>query len=498
MNYDLTRLALILAVVALFGVSLATPLVAMVDVTPMTGTFSIAEDYGHIDDVPYVWQEINGYCYWASVSMALQYIDIPYDLSQFFAASGIGFSAAYIMVDDAQLFVSGSSIRQQQQLPIFCDVLGIDHMAYFDSNSEWIQLYEPSWVQAGLQVELIDGSEAAFQQLRSTIDEGYPSILWVDPYWLPAIDYVELRDFIYPQDPASPSSGHAVVVVGYNDTAQTVEIMDPGVGAFGSRFGYPDDGRWYYTANYSTLDLAWKALAYGQVAFTPSENVAQNQEDRIGNMIVSRLLGNKTLCAPDLEDIFFASFGEVAFRGLSLDTTIDGIKNYLDQFNETIDREDILGYTGYSHETYMSLQYPAYRGAIEALPSILPSYDVSEVVELGRAAYSHFAAISTNDSVVSFDYRFDGTLLASTYFAIADSYAASGDIDAALEEHSSEIQELSEHFLAIADSWKAAGDALQLVLQGEDLFTPQMAIALLGATSTLLIVGVIVARRRGN
>ena len=495
MNSNVSRLGLTMVVVALLGVSLSTPLVTTVDTTSVVKPFVPATDYGHIDDVPYVWQEINGYCYWSSVDMALQYIDIPYNLYQFFAASGIGFSAAYIMIEDTQLFMSGGAFRQQQNVPVFCDLLGIDHKAYFDSNSEWIQVVKPIWLEADFNIELIDGSEAAFEQLRSTIDEGYPAVLWVDPYWLPAIDYDELRQYIYPQDPAAPSSGHAIVAVGYNDTAQTVEIMDPGVGAFGSRYGYPDDGRWHYTANYSTLELAWNTLGYGQVVFKPSGEIVQNQEERIGNHIVDRLLGNTTSYAPDLEDLFFASFGEVAFRGLSLDSTVNGILNYLDQFDETIDREDILRFTGYSHELFMSMQYPAYRGALESLPSVLPSYDVTEVVELAREAYPHMAVLSTNDSLVDLAYRFDGTLIASTYFAIADSYEVSGDIDEAVQEHSSEIEELAEHYLAIADSWKAAGEALDAILSDSDsLLLPLY--AGVSITAGILFVGVVIWRRR--
>ncbi len=491
MKRNTIRVTLVLISVALLGVPLATPQALVSSRRNFTQS---ASTYGHIEGVPYVWQEINGYCYWASVDMALQYTGLDLDLGEFFAASGIGFSSAYIMIDDAQLFLSGSAFRQQQQLPIFCDVLGIDHIAYFDSNSEWIGLFEPSWVQAGFNMELIDGSEAAFQQLRSTLDEGYPVIIWVDPYWLPAIDYVELRDFFSPQDPATPSSGHAIVIVGYNDTAQTVEIMDPGVGAFGSRFGYPDDGRWYYTANYSTLNLAWEALAYGQVAFTPRENEVQNQEERMGNMIVSRLLGNRTLCAPDLEELFFASFGEAAFRGLSLDTTVDGIKNYLSQYNDTDDWPYVLASTGLSHESYMSLQYPAYRSALEALSSLMPSYDVSEVIGLGRAAYPHMAALSNNDSLVDFYYTYDGSELTRTYFGIAERYQETEDIDLVLDEFAEDIDSLAEHFLGIADAWQAAGEALESVLKGSDsvLFT----LVGIGALTTSIFVVLVIARRR--
>lgn len=496
-NCNLPRLALTLVVVALFGVSLATPVMSSVDTISIVNTYHVTEDSGRIDGVPYVWQEINGYCYWAAVTMALKTIGIDFDLYGFFAASGIGFSAAYIMIDDVQLFISGSAFRQQQQIPVICEVLGVEHVAYFDSNSPWIQVAEPLWVDAEFNIEMLDGSDEAFQQLRDTIDEGYPAVLWVDPYWLPAEDYEVLRDLMAPQDPAAPSSGHAIVVTGYNDTSQTVEILDPGVGAFGENFGYPDDGRYSYTANYSTLDLAWNTLGYGNVVFKPGPTV-ENQEERLGNFIVDRLLGNRTSYAPDLEELFFAGFGESAFRGLSLDTTVEGIRNYLGNYNDTDDWVRVLATTGASHEQFMTLQYPSYRAALEALPSLMPSYDLTEVIELGKEAYPHMAALSTNDSMVSLNYAYDGSELTTTYFALANSYQTTEDIDVTLEAYSDEIQSLANHFLAIADSWKAAGEALQLVLEGEGFLTPQMTITLLGATSTLLIVGVVVVRRRGR
>ncbi|MFW9910427.1 MAG: C39 family peptidase [Candidatus Thorarchaeota archaeon] len=495
MSNDAIHAGLALVVVALLGVSLSTPLVTA-DVTSIAvAPFIPAADYGHIEGVDYVWQEINGFCYWSSVDMALQYIDIPYNLYQFFAASGIGFSAAYIMIEDTQLFLSGSSFRQQQNVPMFCELLGIEHEAHFDSNSEWIQIAEPLWADAGFNIELIDGSEDAFEQMRASVDEGYPVVLWVDPYWLPAVDYFELREYLYPQDPAAPSSGHAIVAIGYNDTAQTIEVMDPGVGAFGERYGYPNDGRWYYTMNYSTLDIAWNTLGYGQVVFKPGAEEVSNLEERIGKLIVERLLGNRTSYAPEMEEIFFASFGEAAFRGLSLDTTKEGIKNYLNQFDESEDRADILRFTGYSHELFMSLQYPSYKGALESLPSVMPSYDLTDVLELGRQAYPHMEALSTNDSLVNLTYAFDGTLLATTYFAIADSYESSGDIDEAVEAYSSEIETLAEHLLAVADSWKSAGDALNAILSNR-LVNPPVFVLLLGVTSGLIIVIVIIWRRR--
>ncbi|MHA2084727.1 MAG: hypothetical protein ACXABD_13300, partial [Candidatus Thorarchaeota archaeon] len=56
-----------------------------------------------LSDVPYVWQEINGFCAWAAVSMALQYIDVDLNLHDVFAASTIGFSFVNIRFNDTLL-----------------------------------------------------------------------------------------------------------------------------------------------------------------------------------------------------------------------------------------------------------------------------------------------------------------------------------------------------------------------------------------------------------
>ena len=491
MKRNTIRVVLVLTAVALLGVPLTTPRTAPPSIaqifTSGTGT------NGHIDGVPYVWQEINGYCYWASVDMALQHLGLNLDLGEFFAASGIGFSAAYFMIDDLQTFMSGSAFRQQQQIPYIAELLGLEYIAYFDSNSEWIQIIEPYWVDWGFNLELINGSEEAFGKLRDTINAGYPAVLWVDPYWLPAEDYADLRDVLTPQDPAAPASGHAIVVTGYNDTSETVEIMDPGVGAFGENYGYPSDGRYSYTANYSTLDLAWNTLGYGLIAFTSGETL-DNQEERIGAFIADRLLGNATSYSSDLEGLFFASFGESAFRGLSLDTTIDGIKNYLGEYNDTNDWPYVLAVTGISHESFMSLQYPAYKSALEALPSLMPSYDLTDVVEAGRTAYPHMAALSTNASLVDLYYAYNGSELTRTYFGIAERYQETEDIDIALNEYAVEIDSLAEHFLAIADAWQAAGESLDAVLDGSDpIFLMMLGI---GALTTSIFVVLVVIRRR--
>ncbi|MGY5855293.1 MAG: hypothetical protein RTS72_01750, partial [Candidatus Thorarchaeota archaeon] len=70
-------------------------------------------DAVEITGVPFVWQELNGFCYWATLSMALQSIGIQFDLAHVLAATGIGFTAGYVRYEDTMMLVPGSMFRQQ-------------------------------------------------------------------------------------------------------------------------------------------------------------------------------------------------------------------------------------------------------------------------------------------------------------------------------------------------------------------------------------------------
>jgi hypothetical protein len=144
---------------------------------------------------------------------------------------------------------------------------------------------------------------------------------------------------------------------------------------------------------------------------------------------------------------------------------------------------------------FMTMEYPAYRGALESLSHVLPSYDVEEVVELGRLAYPHFEAISNNDSLTDLFYTYNGSLLTSTFFSMADEYTDTRDLDSSIEAYSSEIQEISNHLLAIADSWKAAGEALDHILEHQGGTVLPIVIGIGIATIGFPVV-VLIARRR--
>jgi hypothetical protein len=72
---------------------------------------SSSKGAAYLEDIPYVWQEVNGFCHWSSLSMALQFLGLPMNLYDVFAITGIGLSAVYIHLGDTRIFVSGSNYR---------------------------------------------------------------------------------------------------------------------------------------------------------------------------------------------------------------------------------------------------------------------------------------------------------------------------------------------------------------------------------------------------
>ncbi|MHA2086545.1 MAG: hypothetical protein ACXABD_22620, partial [Candidatus Thorarchaeota archaeon] len=190
MRVSSSRILSIVVVMALLAVpSTTTDVTESIDESVESNYVISSEGYGSISGVPYVWQEMNGFCQNAAVTMAINAAGVPLSLHDYFAVSGIGFSMAYIRLDDTLLFLPGSIFRQQFQLIPTCELYGLNHSIYLDSTYEWTATIVSAWQSWGINATLIDGEDEAFNILKENIDTGTPVVLWVDPYFLPAVDY---------------------------------------------------------------------------------------------------------------------------------------------------------------------------------------------------------------------------------------------------------------------------------------------------------------------
>jgi len=487
--------AVIMVATLLCVTALSLPIdAATLTSTQQDTTCQSSAGYGYLSDIPYQWQEINGFCHWSALSMALRHAGAPLDLHNLFAASGIGFSAGYIRYEELAVFLSGAMLRQMEPLPTIASFYGLSIDIYMDDDVGIGTAYGPAMVAWGLNYTDMDGWTDTLDLIRTTIDDGYPLAIWTDPYYLPPSDY----DFARTQGLQSQDtgSGHSVLCVGYNDTAGEVRIMDPGVGAFGENFGFPNDGRWLYSVSYSTLQNAMMHMSYGSVVIRTGNGPSDDFTSSLASYICERLRGDRSSYGEGLENIFFANFGADAFRGLSYDLTKESIIAYLDDVSPNKDdRYYTLIILGLQIEMGITLQYLSYRESLKTLPRILADLDLEAFLESASPAVSHLAWLSENASLIDPYYSINGTILTQTLTNIADLYDETDDLDAAIEFYEQDLEDIRGHLIAIADAWVAAADTLEAALQGTDI---TMQLVVVSGLAIVIAVVAILYRRRST
>jgi hypothetical protein len=445
---------------------------------------------GIVENVPYVWQEINGLCAWAATSVAAQAAGIDLDLHDVLAATSVGLSFAYVRHNDTWLIYPGAIYMQAEPTQFLADLYGLNLTMYFSSTTPSANELVDLWEGRGINVDTLDGQDDALALMRTTIDEGYPLLISVNPAWLPAYDYDYLRDL------GATGGAHGILIVGYNDTDSSATIIDPGVGSFGANFGYPDDGRGNYTKiTYSNLIQAWADRFYITVLLKPGGTPAVDSSKFLGEYIRDRLLGTGAAYYADPSTAVLWKFGEGAFRGLSEDFSIQGLTEYFDVFTgmdgEREFKASLLMFLGLGLEAQVSLQYLSYRAGLEALPSLMPDVDLTAFLDAGRQALPHFDAITDNSTLVHPNNltAYSGPV-ASLFMAMADEYNSTGNLEAVLTSHQSELEEVSIHLLGIADSWLAAGNALAEIWPNNPLviFGPYLALAAFAVGAVVVVV----------
>ncbi len=330
--------------------------------------------------------------------------------------------------------------------------------------------------------------------MRESIDAGYPLAISVDTYYLPPVDWDIIRNYVGPLQPGGV--GHAIVIVGYNDTSRTVRVHDPGVGLMEPYYGYPDDGRWNYTMHYSILESAWQSCGY--VTFRVSNGTGQvaDFEDRLASYISQRMIGNRSAYFEGYENYFYLSAGADAFRGMGLDMTLEAIRDYCYNFME-VDKPMAIRMLGHNLEAMMTMQYLAYRSSLYSLPDLLPSIDLEVFLDEAEEALVHMEALSHNASMSGgIDIISRDTILYNTFFGMASSFESSHDLDAAILEFTEELDEITEHLFAIADAWKAAGEVLSSQLENPQSLLGDNHIVIIGGGASVLIVAIILVMWR--
>lgn len=489
----LVRSKIGIIIILVISLSVGVPRTSTLDVVgSMKFDDSLTADSGEVMGVPYVWQEINGLCHWATLSMALQSIGVQLDLAEVCATSGIGFAASYIRYEDIWNFLPGLGYRQQSTQAIMAEILGFEVEFYLDTDSTDLG---PSMAMEMTSQKVnwteIDGWDDAIQILKNGIDSGFPVEIYVNLQNLPASDYDIIRELGL--NDTKPT--HSILITGYNDTSGTAQIIDPAIGLFDNPASFPDDGSWFYDISYSSLNQAWLGL-YGISIVKLGSEAPEDFTQSLANHIMDRLRGDRTSYAPDAEEVFFWNFGSDAFRAMAADLTDTGLSSFMDQFDEydLHTKSIILQSIGFELETRLTQQYESYRAAIDALPGVLPDLDLQDFVSEAREALEHFELFADNSTVNTPFYAAGVKLATKTFGDIAHQYEYifDGDLSSAVSAHEEDLADIQTHLAAIADVWDAAAGVLERALQGPGI-SP---IILLSTSITGIIVLVIVFARR--
>ncbi len=447
----------------------------------------------NVTDVEYEWQQVNGLCHWSCLAMTFRAAGIPFGLPEVCAASGIGFTSLYISSGSERVFWDGPHFRQMVPQKQLAEFYGLNVTLIVDvNNSNHGATFAAAQQLAGVDFVVIDGWDQAFGILKSTIKDGYPVELLVNPYYLPHSDYDLLRSMGW----IETGSGHSVVSTGFDEAIGVVYLADPGIGIIGESYGRPSQSEWNYAVNFTTLEAAWNRM-YGMVVVQPTGEGVNHAERNIAEYILSRLQGDWDSHVPEKGPIPGVHFGSDAFRELALDMTSIRLSDYFESIGNMspAEKSAYLYSFGVNLEQRLSLQYAAFQAALTHVSSVLPGFNLDAFVRSATDALLHFDALTSNASLNDFDYSGGGSDLTDCLEKIAYhcQFTTSGDIIAAAEPFEDELTAIQIHLVSIADAWDDMADALMSELDAGNAVS---FVLLAGVSVVMILVLTFYVRRR--
>lgn len=244
-----------------------------------------------IPNVPYVWQEVNGFCAWASLDAVFRYFGANTTLARLLDVSGTAFAFLYLRADPTLLFFTGPLGSQIPDTDFLAKTYGFDITWYFGEGTPGIEPIKPVLEEHGMNVTMLTSFTEGLEVLKQDLNNNIPVVVSINP-----LRFSTIRDYQALALPTAVIVGHGVVVVGYNNTH--IFVNDPGVGSFGNEYGYPTDQRGTYTPiPLEDFQLAWEDRDLLATKFLPKPDfdfAAEKLYSHAIERIIAKLEGDES------------------------------------------------------------------------------------------------------------------------------------------------------------------------------------------------------------
>lgn len=274
----------LLALFAILIISL-TPIISSLSVISTAGennnirTLEVPDKH-IIESVPYVGQETNLYCAYACYTMLLNnFNEINTTLQDIIFYSGIGYSMIYPSYFQQRMPLLGTLASQSEgDIEFLTSLFGVILQSWYPKNESMSvdQYWQEYWKRA-----------------KENISNNVPILTSVDPFKLSS--FRKLID--YPNFPWNymPASGHGIVLVGYNQSNQTVCYHDPA----SALFNHAEYGTyaWMNLSDLNQAILTTTGSKYTILSFKQVSEPLPKQEafNRSHTRNLEKLRGNSSL-----------------------------------------------------------------------------------------------------------------------------------------------------------------------------------------------------------
>jgi len=252
-----------------------------------------------IEGVPYIGQETDFFCAYATITMVYDYHGLDTSLEETLFHAGVGYSLVHI--DKNPLVLGGFIVSQgKENLEFLADIYNstVDIRAFEATSSN-----EDPW-------------DEYWTCILENITLNHPVIVSVNVFELPSFqEQFDVHDTAFEDNPP----GHGIVIVGFNTDNNSVCYHDPAAALYGD----PSLGTYAWMSIENFQQAAWNSLYeyYTFFLFTPLSGPVDKEQafHRAHERNMKKLNGEMSAYTSELEELEGVSLGVNAAEALQRD-----------------------------------------------------------------------------------------------------------------------------------------------------------------------------------